>query len=137
MEQSIGWARIWAAGKREHTDTLRQGAWYPVVGGGATQLVLDVSGRRIAVPPDAVEVRPRRPDRFTVVYRTHDDPNPARGTRADVGRVFAVCPMCAYRVRLPKRPQLGTSGTWAADSTENATCPNCRHKGVVAWWETG
>ncbi len=137
MQQSIGWARVWTAAKREDADTLRQGAWYPVVSGGATRVVLDVSGRRVAVPQEAVEVRRRRPDRFTVVYRTRNDPNPAQGTRADVGRVFAVCPMCASRIRLPKRPQLGTSGTWDVSSAERTTCPRCAHQGIVAWWETG
>jgi len=116
---------------------LRQGAWYPVVSGGPSRLVLDVSGHGVTVPQDVVEVRPRRPDRFTVVYRTQDDPNPARGTRADVGRVFAVCPKCASRVRLPRRPHLGTSGVWDAGSAERATCPGCGHEGIVAWWETG
>ncbi|HEX9282556.1 MAG TPA: hypothetical protein VF882_02095 [Gemmatimonadales bacterium] len=137
MDESIGWARMWAAAKRDDAETLRQGAWYPVLSEGSTRLVLDVSGRRVAVPQDIVEVRPRRPDRFTVVYRTPDDPNPARGTKADVGRVFAVCPSCASRNRLPRRPRLGTSGTYAADSAERARCSKCGHEGIVAWWETG
>src|SRR5207245_3108615 len=76
------------------------GAWYPVLSSGVTRAVLDVSGRRVVVPQELLEVRPKRPDRFTVVYRAWDDPNPARGTRADLGRRYAVCPTCASRVLL-------------------------------------
>jgi hypothetical protein len=137
MPQTMGWARIWYAAKREDDVTLRQGAWYPVVGGGATEVVLDVSGQRVRVPQDTIELRSHRPDRFTVVYRTWDDPNPVHGTMADVGRTYAVCPMCASRVRLPKRPRLGTTGVWAADGAERAKCRRCGHEGIVAWWETG
>ncbi len=40
---------MWPAARRVGDVLLRQGAWYPVLSGGATQLVLDVSGRRVAV----------------------------------------------------------------------------------------
>jgi hypothetical protein len=128
MEQTLGWARMWYAAKRdEELDAqLRHGAWYPVLSAGDTRAVLDVSGRRVVVPQDLLEVRAKRPDRFTVVYRTYDDPNPARGTRADLGRRYAVCPMCASRVLL--RGHVIPSVT---------TCTKCGHQGIVAWWETG
>lgn len=128
MEELLGWARVWFAAKRagEGGDQLRQGAWYPVVSSGVTRTVLDVSGNRVTVPQETVELRNKRPDRFTVVYRTHDDPNPARGTRADVGRRYGVCPACASRV-------LFRGGVIPAV----ATCGRCRHEGLVAWWETG
>src|SRR5437763_11935791 len=87
-------SRVWYALKREEDEgLLRQGAWYPVVTSGVTRAVLEVSGQRVTVPQEALEVRDKRPDRFTVVYRTREDPNPARGTRADVGRRYGVCPM--------------------------------------------
>ena len=105
---------------------LRNGAWYPVLSSGVTRAVLDVSGQRVTVAQDMLEVRDKRPDRFTVVYRTHDDPNPARGTRADVGRRYGVCPRCATRV--PFRGGVIPS---------HATCNKCKHEGIVAWWETG
>src|SRR2546427_12533790 len=100
MEQILGWARLWFAAKREDEGeaSLRNGAWYPVLSSGVNRAVLEVSGQRVAVPQDLVEVRDKRPDRFTVVYRTYDDPNPARGTRADAGRRYGVCPKCATRI---------------------------------------
>jgi hypothetical protein len=137
MTQHIGWARVWFAAKHDSDVTLRQGAWYPVVNSSPTRVVLDVSGHQVTVPQDAIELRRRRPDRFTVVYRAWADPNPAEGTKADVGRTYAVCPKCAARVRLPKRPRLGTSGVWDARDAERARCPKCNHEGIVAWWETG
>jgi DNA-directed RNA polymerase subunit RPC12/RpoP len=102
---------------------LRQGAWYPVLSNGATRTVLEVSGRRVAVPSDLVEIRPKRPDRFTVVYRPRDSGNPARGTRSDLGRMYAVCPACGSRVRLVGHPR-------------ETKCP-CGFRGEIAWWETG
>src|SRR6266850_1447663 len=79
MEQILGWARLWFAAKREDEGetSLRNGAWYPVLSSGVNRAVLEVSGQRVTVPQDLVEVREKRPDRFTVVYRTYDDPNPA------------------------------------------------------------
>src|SRR5438046_10688556 len=97
MEQILGWARLWFAAKREDEGeaSLRNGAWYPVLSSGANRAVLEVSGQRVAVSQDMVEVRDKRPDRFTVVYRTFDDPNPALGTRADAGRRYGVRPKSA------------------------------------------
>lgn len=128
MEPTLGWARVWFAAKRdeEADPRLRNGAWYPVLSQGDQRAVLDVSGHRVAVSQDMIEVRPKRPDRFTVVYRTYDDPNPARGTRADLGRRYAVCPFCASRVLL--RGHVIPAVT---------TCHKCGHQGIVAWWETG
>ncbi len=128
MDQILGWARLWFAAKREDEGeaSLRNGAWYPVLSSGVNRAVLEVSGQRVAVPQDLVEVRDKRPDRFTVVYRTYDDPNPARGTRADAGRRYGVCPKCATRI--PFRMGIIPSRT---------TCHKCKHEGIVAWWETG
>ncbi len=128
MEQPVGWARVWFAAKRDEDDEslLRQGAWYPVMSSGVTRAVLDVSGRRVVVPQEALEVRDKRPDRFTVVYRTYEDPNPARGTRSDLGTRYGVCPACAARL-------LFRGGVIPAV----AKCPQCSHEGIVAWWETG
>src|SRR5204862_4661158 len=98
-DQPLAWARVWYALKREEDEgLLRQGAWYPIVSSGVTRAVLEVSGQRVTVPQEALEVRDKRPDKFTVVYRTREDPNPARGTRADAGRRYGVCPRCATRL---------------------------------------
>src|SRR5256884_5920091 len=128
MDQILGWARLWFAAKREDEGeaSLRNGAWYPVLSSGVNRAVLEVSGQRVAVPQDLVEVRDKRPDRFTVVYRTHDDPNPARGTRADAGRRYGVCPKCPNRI--PIRMGIIPS---------RAPCHKCKHEGIVAWGGTG
>ena len=126
-DQPLAWARVWYALKREEDEgLLRQGAWYPIVSSGVTRAVLEVSGQRVTVPQEALEVRDKRPDKFTVVYRTRDDPNPARGTRADAGRRYGVCPRCA--TRLPFRNNVIPAV---------ASCQQCGHQGIVAWWETG
>lgn len=124
MEQQLGWARRWVAARPDDVGELRQGAWYPVVSRSGTRMVLEVSGRRLEVPQDALELRPKRPDRFTVVYRTRDDPNPTRGTAADLGPRYAVCPRCSTR-------------RWLGGSPANTKCKQCGHEGVIAWWETG
>jgi len=126
MDSSNSWARVWVAAKREADwGMVRQGAWYAVLRGGATRLVLDVPGGPISLPNDAVELRPDRPRHFTAVYRARDEPNPVRGTPLDLGRVYAVCPMCAARTRLPPVPPL------------SLVCGKCQHEEAVAWWETG
>src|SRR3989454_86017 len=61
MGQTVGWARIWYAVKHDDDVTLRQGAWYPVLNTAPTRGDLDVSGRRVTVPQDVIELRPRRP----------------------------------------------------------------------------
>ena len=120
------WARVWVAAKREPKwGVVRQGAWYPVLRGGTTRLVLDIPGGPVALPRDAVELRPKQPRFFTAVYRARGEPNPVRGTSADLGRVYAVCPMCALRIKLPPVPPI------------TVQCRKCRHEEVVAWWETG
>jgi hypothetical protein len=87
-------------------------------------VVIDVEGSPVDLPAQLVETRTKAPDRFTVVVRTDESPNPARGTRRDLGRVYAVCPRSATRIRLYGRP-------------EELECPVCGHRGLVAWWETG
>src|SRR5438445_7021707 len=125
MIQPVGWARVWVAAPPYVSDPmLRQGAWYPVVSNGDTRTVLEVSGRRVAVPSDLVEIRPNRPDRFTVVYRPRDSGNPARGTRSDVGRIYAVCPACASRGQLVGHPR-------------ETKRPPCGFREEIAWRETG
>ncbi len=112
------------AAKLDDVGELRRGAWYPVVSQSGNHMVLDVSGRRVAVLQDALELRPKRPERFTVVYRARHDPNPAHGTAADLGVRYAVCPRCGTR-------------RWLGGSPANTSCKQCGHEGVIAWWETG
>ncbi|MGH7548490.1 MAG: hypothetical protein ACREMM_09980 [Gemmatimonadales bacterium] len=125
MSKPLGWGRVWAAGPPFDASPMpRQGAWYPIVSTGSTRIVLEVKGRRVAVPNDLIEIRKQRPERFTVVYRAVNSSNPVLGTRADLGRIYAVCPVSGTRVRLIGHPR-------------ETKCPECGHRGEVAWWETG
>lgn len=119
------WARFWAVARPKNGSMIRRGAWYPVKDDHElVKIVLDVRGHSVAVPRRLVELRHNRPDRFTVVCRARDEFNPAAGTASDLGHVYAVCPISASRVRLFGEPMV-------------IQCPDCGHKGEVAWWETG
>ena len=123
--EALAWARVFPAAKRPETDpVVRLGVWYPVTSRDTNRVVLEVNGHKIDLPDYVLEIRPKRPEKFTVVYRTKADPNPARGTRQDLGRVYAVCPACGSRQRLYGQP-------------DSLSCDACDHRGVVAWWETG
>lgn len=124
MPDAIAWARLFAVAKPFCRPMPRAGAWYPVVRDIGDRLVLKVGDRRVAVACRFLEVRDRRPLRFTVVRRPAADPNPAADTPEDLGRVYAVCPSCVGRIRLFGEPQV-------------LTCRRCGHRGEVAWWETG
>jgi hypothetical protein len=125
-QQPLGYARIWVAAKRDAGwDKVRQGAWYPVLRTSPDRVVLDVSGHSLALPHDALEIRDRQPLRFTVVYRLREERSPVKGTSRDVGRVYAVCPMCATRLKLPPVPPI------------TGACSRCGHEEAIAWWETG
>lgn len=124
MSQQQLWARIWTTARPEGNPCIRQGAWYPVLAQGASRVVIDVSGQTVDLPARLVETRARQPDRFTVVYRPMGSANPVRGTKQDLGRVYAVCPHDATRIRLYGTP-------------DEVACPLCGYSGIVAWWETG
>jgi len=79
---------------------------------------------RALVAVEVLEVGPKRPDHFTVVYRTVSEHSAVSGTRRDLGRAYTVCPNSGSRVRLRGHP-------------DELDCPECGHHGVIAWWETG
>jgi len=122
----IGWARVWASARPFARPTPRAGAWYPVVGeASGERVVLAVRGKRVAVQRSLVEIRPDRPQAFTVVVLSRAYSAELREAHgADVERIYAVCPLCAARVR-----------TFEDQAT--ATCAKCGHTAEVAWWETG
>jgi hypothetical protein len=120
----LGWGRVFAAARLTQAPETRQGAWYRVVSEGRSRIVLEVNGKAVDLAKAAVEVRPQRPDKFTVVYRSASEDRPPIPKSADPGRVYAVCPECSQRTRLYGEPQ-------------TLRCPICRHEGVIAWWETG
>lgn len=124
MSKNQIWARAWAIARPKTDPMMRQGAWYPVVNASPDFVMVDVRERYVMVPRHLVEVRATRPARFTVVYRAQEDPNPARGTRGDLGRRYAVCPGCSGRLKLVGDP-------------ESIQCFRCGHVGDIAWWETG
>ncbi len=125
MSKTTGWARPWALARPMSEPMVRQGAWYPIVNQGATRkLVVEVRRHHVVLPRHLFEIRDRRPKSFTVVVRGPEDSNPARGTRSDLGRTYAVCPVAGCRVHVAGRP-------------DSLKCPHCGHFGEVAWWETG
>ena len=126
MATPQGWARVWATAKPFARPAPRAGAWYPVVGeASGDRAVLEVRGRRVAVLRKYLEIRPDRPDAFTVVVRSRQTQAAVLKERgAQIERVYAVCPACAHRVRvLENQPMV--------------TCSRCHHRSEVAWWETG
>lgn len=120
----LGWARAWAIMRPATDPKLRQGAWYPVLDIQRNHVALRVHGKRVTVHPSLVEIRRSQPARITVVYRGRSGPNPARGTSADLGTIYGVCPRSGDRVKLFENASL-------------AECPRCGFRGEVAWWETG
>lgn len=123
-EKAAGWARLYPTAKPFTRPMLRHGAWYPVVTNLEKRVVLEVKGRRVAVARHLLEVRERRPTRFTVVYRPKDWSNPVYGKASNVGRIYAVCPASGCRIPLFGEP-------------DHLICSQCGHAGEVAWWETG
>ncbi|HVM64220.1 MAG TPA: hypothetical protein VMU14_05110 [Acidimicrobiales bacterium] len=122
----LAWARLWALARLFARPMPRAGAWYPVVGeASGDRIVLVVMGRRVACQRKLFEIRPERPNVFTVVVRTHEvaaQVSAARGETID--RVYAVCPSCTERLHvLERQPML--------------SCSHCAHHGEVAWWESG
>lgn len=124
--EPLGWARVWATAHPFARPVPRASAWYPVVGeASGERAVLEVRGKRVAIQRKLLEIRPKRPDVFTVVVRPRDSAAkaPATGGSA-LGLCYAVCPACTERVRV-------------ADRQTMATCPKCEHRAEIAWWETG
>ena len=119
------WARPWAIARPFTKPTPRAGAWYPILGeADEDRVVLEIRGRRVAVPRRLVEIRMDQPTRFTVVYRGREEPNPAEGGPENLGQKYAVCPSCGSRLPIFNEPVVLTCGT-------------CSHRGQVAYWETG
>ncbi len=119
------WVRTWATARPFARPMPRRGAWYPMLGETTGErAVIEVHGRKVAIAKRFLEVRTDRPNSFTVVVRGPDEPNPTRGTVRDLGPTYAVCPRCAARNMVSGRVPV-------------MSCGACRHRGEVAWWESG
>ena len=121
----LSWARTWATARPFARPMPRRGAWYGVFGeASGDRLILEVRGRRVAVGKRFLEVRESRPSVFTAVTRGPNEPNPALGTDEDLGRTYAVCPVCCSRNAIFGKPVA-------------LICDVCQHHGEIAWWEGG
>ncbi len=117
MRKTNGWATAKPAGAH----IMRLGAWYKIVDErNPTLVVLDIARRNVPVPRNFVEISREAPQRFTVVYRSLEDHNPARGTAEDVGPTYAVCQSSGTRVPLTGQP-------------EHLECPSCGQLHPVDW----
>lgn len=122
--QPVGWARVWAAIRPPYSRSLRAGAWYPVLKNELPDRVTILMGpRAVDAPRRLFEIRPSRPDHFSVVHRVGYQPEPGRRSQHNLGRRYAVCPRCAWRFAIWGEPH-------------RTRCPHCDHQGEVGWWET-
>ncbi len=120
MQSVDRWARLqplgrygWHTLQQERVGVLRRGAWYPVLDDERIRwVVLDLIDRELTVPSELLEFRNGQPRSFSVVGCSDQDPNPVRGTAADLGSLYAVCPQSHDRVGLHGRPH-------------RLTCPDC------------
>jgi hypothetical protein len=97
---------------------------YPVIKDDLPDRVtIRLGAAAVDVPRRMVEVRARRPNRFTVVHRIGYIPTAGRHSLHKLGKRYAVCPNCQCRFGLIGEP-------------EKKRCPSCGHEGEVAWWET-
>jgi hypothetical protein len=117
MKEPLGWARVRPPGAY----SLRRGAWYPVVDDNqSTEVVIALPIRTVVIPRGHLQIRRHRPERFSVVVREADDPNPRRGQLNDLGTIYAVCPSFGCRVRLSGHP-------------DEMLCPECGRQFPIAW----
>ncbi len=122
--QSRGWARLWSSIRPPYSRNIRAGTWYPVVNSDQPDRVtIRLGNAMVDVPRRVVEVRSRRPARFTVVHRVGYTVSSARRSLHKLGKRYAVCPECQWRFGLIGEP-------------DRKQCPNCGLEGEVAWWET-
>lgn len=121
MTQSFGWARVWPAIKTLKAPSLRRGAWYPITNANTSNVVLGIGDQRVTVPRRIVEIRTKRPTKFSVIHR--QEKVRARVATLDKRAVYAVCPNSKCRLPVFGHPS-------------QIECPSCGHQGVIAWWET-
>jgi len=108
----------WARLEDDIDSPLRRGAWYPVTRISATEVVVDVNRRSIAVPRKHLALHATPPTAWTVVPR----PQGAVRMPGSWGDTYAVCPNCRERARLNDHPA-------------QLRCQRCNGYFPVAWNE--
>ncbi|HEV8124000.1 MAG TPA: hypothetical protein VGP80_07165 [Gemmatimonadales bacterium] len=113
---SLGWARSTS----RTADTLRRGAWYPIVEKtpDGHVVVVQVDNRPVRVSRVDVEVRSEPPAEWCVVNRT-GVMRPTFGGQAPLP-VYAVCPQCRERQEFDGHPTV-------------LTCQRCKKESAVDW----
>ena len=117
-------AKVWARTRPVGVPSMRRGAWYPAMPlPNKERISVDVGIRTLFVHRELVELKRSEPGGFSVVRRSLNDPNPARGTLSDMGLTYAVCPKSGTRVRLVN------------EVDGRLTCPDCGYEDSVRWEE--
>jgi hypothetical protein len=106
----------WVRLKHDVNTTLRRGAWYKVIKLAPLEAIVDVKGKPVAVPRNAVELAAAPSLQWSVV------PSPKNAPRFPLtwGPQYAVCPNCRERASLVGRPA-------------SLRCTRCNQLFDVAW----
>lgn len=120
----VGWARVYPTFNQSFSKALRRGAWYPVVENDKPDRISILMGSRpVEVPRRLLEFRRDRPKHFSVIDRVgYTPPGRRRRSEYNLGKRYAVCPICAKRQALLGHP-------------DEKKCSRCGHLGEVGWWE--
>ncbi len=119
----VGWARVYPALRPSISRSLRRGAWYPIVDDTLPDRVSVLMGRRpVDVPRRLLKIRRARPQYFTVVSRVGYQRDGKRESLYNLGKQYAVCPICSHR-----------NAIWGRPVTKQ--CSECAYEGEVGWWE--
>ena len=111
----------WARVSKDEAHGLRRGAWYAVVGGTESMLVLlDVNKSNRPVNRSSLDFTDDKPTKWSVVRRQPEEHAALRASTAKLGPVYGVCPLCRARVAI------------APDANE-AHCPRCSEVSAVDW----
>ena len=123
-KQVVGWARVYPTFDQSISKALRRGAWYPVVDTSKPDRISILMGTRpVEVPRRLLEFRKQRPKHFSVIDRIgYTPPDRQRKSLYNLGKRYAVCPVCSKRQSLLGHP-------------DEKKCSRCGHTGEVGWWE--
>jgi hypothetical protein len=106
------WGRVWT----RHNCRVRRGAWYPLLRLTPEAAVIEVNHQSLLVPREYVQIRPVRPQLWSVVPLPAD----AFDVPLEWGSRYAVCPNCSERAPL------------GAD-LQRMPCPRCQQVFAISW----